>query len=173
MQPLVPLVFHNLPFLYPPSFRRNYFLYLFYPFLTVLNAPSKTMLEYRCSTRGSNSDRTVTKLRYKPLHSPVINLITRVRAGEVGVAHYPKWRRSLLIRPEIFTRDVGWEQERSLGVNARTPLTIVDQFGIKIRGFTLLRGSSRLLKKKNMTTKIRESRMSDFSCEKTKVCMDS
>ena len=64
-----------------------------------------------------------------------------MRAGEVGVAHYPKWRRSLLIRPEIFTRDVGWEQERSLGVNARTPLTIVDQFGIKIRGFTLLRGS--------------------------------
>ena len=24
------------------------FLYLFYPFLTVQNAPSKTMLEYRC-----------------------------------------------------------------------------------------------------------------------------
>ena len=32
MQPLVPLVFHNLPSLYPPSFRRNDFLYLFYPF---------------------------------------------------------------------------------------------------------------------------------------------
>ena len=45
MQPLVPLVFHNLPSLYPPS---NDFLYLFYPFLTVLNAPSKTMLDYRC-----------------------------------------------------------------------------------------------------------------------------
>ena len=45
MQPLVPLVFHNLPSLYPPSFR---FLYLFHPFLTVPNAPSKTMLEYRC-----------------------------------------------------------------------------------------------------------------------------
>ena len=29
MQPLVPLVFHNLPSLYPPSFRRNDFLYLF------------------------------------------------------------------------------------------------------------------------------------------------
>ena len=27
MQPLVPLVFHNLPSLYPPSFRRNDFLY--------------------------------------------------------------------------------------------------------------------------------------------------
>ena len=39
------LVFHNLPSLYPPSFRRNDFLYLF---LTVPNAPSKTMLEYRC-----------------------------------------------------------------------------------------------------------------------------
>ena len=29
MQPLVPLVFHNLPSLYPPSFRRNDFLYLY------------------------------------------------------------------------------------------------------------------------------------------------
>ena len=53
--------------------------YLFHPFLTVLNAPSKTMLGYRCrkrdvdtslcSTRGSNSDRTVTTLRYKPLYT--------------------------------------------------------------------------------------------------------
>ena len=29
MQPLVPLVFHNMPSLYPPSFRRNDFLYLY------------------------------------------------------------------------------------------------------------------------------------------------
>ena len=29
MQPLVPLVFHNLPSLYPPSIRRNDFLYLY------------------------------------------------------------------------------------------------------------------------------------------------
>ena len=29
MQPLVPLVFHNLPSLHPPSFRRNDFLYLY------------------------------------------------------------------------------------------------------------------------------------------------
>ena len=54
-----------------------------------------------------------------------------------------------------------------------TPLTIVDQFGIKIRGFTLsCEALGRLLKKKkkkkNMMTKIRKSR-----CEKTKVCMDS
>ena len=28
-------------------------------------------------------------------------------------------------------------------------------------------------KKKNMMTEIRKSRMSDFSCEETKVCLDS
>ena len=50
-----------------------------------------------------------------------------------------------------------------------TPLTIVDQFGI-ISGFT---PSFEALGKKKMITNIRKSRMSDFSCEKTKVCMDS
>ena len=60
-----------------------------------------------------------------------LNFITRVRAGEVGVAHYPKWRRSLLIHAE--TRD--FHSRRGMG--ARTiALTIVDQFGIKISGFT-------------------------------------
>ena len=60
-----------------------------------------------------------------------------------------------------------------------TPLTIVDRFGINIRGFTLsCEALGRCLlkkkkKKKNMMTKIQKSRMSDFSCEKTKVCMDS
>ena len=57
------------------------------------------------------------------------------------------------------------------------PLTIVDQFDIKISGFTpSFEALGRLLKKKKkkgMMTKIRKSRMSDFSCEKTKVCMDS
>ena len=49
----------------------------------------------------------------------------------------------------------------------------------KIRGFTLsCEALGRLLKKKKkkkniMMTKIRKSRMSDFSCEKRKVCMDS
>ena len=66
MQPLVPLVFHSLPSLYPPSFRRNDFLYLFHPFLTVPNAPSKTMLEYRCKKEmlipryAARGDRTRT-----------------------------------------------------------------------------------------------------------------
>ena len=36
------------PYIPLDLYRRNFFLYLFYPFLTVLNAPSKTMLEYRC-----------------------------------------------------------------------------------------------------------------------------
>ena len=64
---------------------------------------------------------------------------------------------------------------RTIAWGRCTPLTIVDQFGIKIRGFTLsCEALGRLLKKKkNMMTKIRKSRMSDFSCEKTKVCMDS
>ena len=60
---------------------------------------------------------------------------------------------------------------RTIAWGRCTPLTIVDQFGIKIRGFTLsCEALGRLLKNK---TKIRTSRMSDFSCEKTKVCMDS
>ena len=53
-----------------------------------------------------------------------------------------------------------------------TPLTIVDQFSIKIRGITLSCEALGCLlkkkKKKNMMTKIRKSRMSDISCEKTK-----
>ena len=73
-----------------------------------------------------------------------------MRAGEVGVAHYPKWRRLLLIRAE--TRD--FHSRRGMGARTIawyrcTPLTIVDQFGIKIRGFTLsCEALGRLLKKK-------------------------
>ena len=93
MQLLVPLVFHNLPSLYPPSFT--------------------------C----------------------------------------PKWRRSLLIRAETrdyHSRDVGWEKNDRF-----TPLTIVDQFGIKISSFTpSFEALGRLLKKKNMMTKIRISHIS-------------
>ena len=100
-----------------------------------------------------------------------LNFITRVRAGEVGVAHYPKWRRSLL-RFSLETWD-GSKNKRTIAWGRYTPLTIVDQFDIKIRGFTLsCEALGRLLKKKkkNMMMKMR---MSDFSCEYTKVCMDS
>ena len=63
---------------------------------------------------------------------------------------------------------------RTIAWGRCTPLTIVDQFGIKISGFTpSFEALGRLLKKKKKMTKIRKSRMSDFSCEKTKVCMDS
>ena len=48
MQPLVPLVFHNLPSLYPLHLEEMIFYTCFTHFLTVPNAPSKTMLEYRC-----------------------------------------------------------------------------------------------------------------------------
>ena len=118
-----------------------------------------------------------TTLCYTHLSNSALNFITRVRAGEVGVAHYPKWRRSLLIHAE--TRD--FHSRRGMGAitiawGRCRPLTIVNQFGIKIRGFTLsCEALGRLLKKKKeeMMTNIRNSRMSDFSCEKTKVCMDS
>ena len=67
---------------------------------------------------------------------------------------------------------------RTIAWDRCTPLTIVDQFGIKISGFTpSFEALGRLLKKKkknkNMMTKIRKSRMSYFSCEETKVCLDS
>ena len=47
-------------------------------------------------------------------------IITRVRTGEVGGAHYPKWRRSLLIRAETrdFNSRCGIGEERSLGDDA-------------------------------------------------------
>ena len=71
---------------------------------------------------------------------------------------------------------------RTIAWDRCTPLTIVDQFGIKISGFTpSFEALGRLLKnknknkkkkkKKNMMTNIRKSRMSDFSCEETKVCL--
>ena len=54
-----------------------------------------------------------------------------------------------------------------------TPLTIVDQFGIKIRGFTLsCEALGRLLKKKKEYDD-ENSRIAYESCEKTKVCIDS
>ena len=151
MQPLVPLVFHNLPSLYPLHLEEMIF-YTCFHFLTVPNAPSKTMLEYRCkkdmliplmrSTRGSNSDRTVTTLRYKPLryatltcHKPLHN--TRARGRSRRGTLSKRWRRSLLIHAE--TRD--FHSRRGIGARTIawgrcTPLTIVYQFGIKISGFT-------------------------------------
>ena len=73
-----------------------------------------------------------------------------------------------------------WDWRRTITWGRCTPLTVVDQFGIKISGFTLFyEALGRLLKKKkkkkkkNMMTKILKSRMSDFSCEESKVCLDS
>ena len=67
---------------------------------------------------------------------------------------------------------------RTIAWGRCTPLTIVDQFGIKISDFTpSYEALGRLLKnkKKNniMMTEIRKSSMSDFLCEETKVCLDS
>ena len=65
---------------------------------------------------------------------------------------------------------------RTIAWGRCTPLTIVDQFGIKISGFTPsfeALGHLQEEEEEEEETKIRKSRMSDFSCEKTKVCMDS
>ena len=61
---------------------------------------------------------------------------------------------------------------RTIAWGRCTPLTIVDQFGIKISGFTpSFEALGRLLKKKKKKKK--EMRMSYFSCEETEVCLDS
>ena len=67
-----------------------------------------------------------------------------------------------------------WDWRRTIAWGRCTPLTIVDQFGIKIIGFTpSYEALGRILKKKNiMMTKIRISHMSDFLCGETKVRND-
>ena len=58
---------------------------------------------------------------------------------------------------------------RTIAWGRCTPLTIVDQFGIKISGFTpSFEALGHLLKMNNY-----DDENADFSCEKTKVCMDS
>ena len=149
------------------------------------------MLEYRCKKEmlipqhagielgPHRYDATLqtSTLCYTHLSNSAHTTLNFVREGEVGVAHYPK---SLLIRAE--TRD--FHSRRGMGARTIawgrcTPLTIVDQFGIKISGFTpSYEALGRLLKKKkkkkkkNMMTKIRISHMSDFSCGETKVRND-
>ena len=67
---------------------------------------------------------------------------------------------------------------RTIAWGRCTPLTIVDQFGIKISAFTPSfeeeeeeEEEERIYDDENFEN--RKSRMSNFSCEKTKVCMDS
>ena len=108
-------------------------------------------MSYKPLCYATNLYATLTCHKPRIVHTLyTLNFITRVHAGEVGVAHYPKWRRSSLIRAE--TRD--FHSRRGMGARTITwgrctPLTIVDQFGIKIRGFTLsCEALGRLLKKK-------------------------
>ena len=48
---------------------------------------------------------------YPPSNDFLYFFITRVREGEVGVAHYPKWRCSLLIRAET----IDFHSRRGIG----------------------------------------------------------
>ena len=102
-----------------PSFRRNDFLYLFYPFLTVPNAPSKTMLEYRCKKRcryAARGDRTRTA-PLRPyatnlnamLHSPVIATLNFINTRARG-----RSRRGTLSKMASFIVDSCIDQRFSL-----------------------------------------------------------
>ena len=117
MQPRVPLVFHNLPSLYPPSFRRNLlYCFLVVPMhhrckkeiciilaITVDTYLSCSIFFSLCSTRGSNSDPTVTTLRYqysghKPriVHTTIVTLCARgqSRRGMLERKSDPTHKRS-------------------------------------------------------------------------------
>ena len=72
-----------------------------------------------------------------------------------------------------------WDWRRTIAWGRCTPLTIVDQFGINISGFTpSYEALGCLLKKKKkkkkmmMMTKIQISHMSNFYCGETKVRND-
>ena len=201
MQPLVPLVFLNLPSLYPPSFRFFYTCYS-YCFLVV----PMHHLQYRCKKHYTCNYHFL--LHYLP--SLLIFFFIMQHAGiELGqhrydatlltstlcctrwsqTAHYTcargRSRRGTLSKMASFIvdscRDLRfslemWDWRRTIAWGRCTPLTIVDRFGIKISGFTpSYEALGRLLKKKKknyVMTKIGISHMSDFSCGETKVRND-
>ena len=94
-----------------------------------------------------------------------------MRAGEVGGAHYPKWRRSLLIRAE--TRDVGLEKNDRLGtMHTSDHRRSVWYFLRGARSFTEEEEEEEEERRRIMMTKIQISHMTDFSCGETKVRND-
>ena len=96
----------------------------------------------------------------------IIIIINFVRAGEVGVAHYSKWRRSLLIPRDFHSRrGMG---ARTIAWGRCTPLTIIDQFGIKISGFTPSLG--RLLK--NKKKKKKKKKKKEYDDENSKIAYE-
>ena len=111
-------------------------------------------------TRGSNSDRTVTTLRYylrlfyTRSHKPHTLSYTRARGRS---------RRGTLSKMASFIvdscRDLRfslemWDWRRTIAWGRCTPLIIVEQFGIKISGFTpSYEALGRLLKKKKKKKK--------------------
>ena len=114
-----------------------------------------------CSTRGSNSDRTVTTTLAHYYH----NTCARGRS-----------RRGTLSKMASFIAETFemWDWRRTIAWGQCTPLTIVDQFGIKISGFTpSYKALGRLLKKKKRRRRNNyDDENSDFAYERFLVWRD-
>ena len=162
---------------------------LLFPSTSLLILPSLVLVFFSlCSTWGSNSDRTLQR------YTTNLHAMLHSRSQTANSAHTTspnfhntrargRSRHSTLSKMPSFIvdscRDQGfsletWDWRRTIAWGRCTPQTIVDQFGIKISGFTpSCEALGHLLKmKKKMMTKIRISHMSNFSCGETKVCND-
>ena len=116
MQPLVPLVFHNLP---SPSFT-----------------------DFWLCRRGDRT-RTAPLRRYTRSHKPRIVHTTSLNFHDTRARG--RSRRGTLSKMASFIVDSCrdqrfslemWDWRRTIAWGRRTPMTIVDQFGTKISGFT-------------------------------------
>ena len=168
MQPLVPLVFHNLPSLYPPSFRINDFYTLCQ--CTIYNKGAKIYLHYTCNyfhylplllIPTFPSSRIFFVMQHAGIELGPHRYNATLLTSTLCSAHYyhntrarGRSRRGTLSKMASFIvdscRDLRfslemWDWRRRIAWGRCTPLTIVDQFGI---GFTpSYEALGRLLKK--------------------------
>ena len=137
------------------------------------------MLIPRYAARGDRT-RTAPLLRYKNLyatltcHKPrIVNILllhnTRAR-GRSRRGTLSKMASFIVdsCRDQRFSLEM-WDWRRTIAWGRCTPLTIVDQFGIKIRGFTLsCEALGRLLKKK----KKKKKKKKNYDDENSKIAYE-
>ena len=158
MQPLVPLAFHNLPSLYPPSFSCYTAFWLCQCTIYNIGAKKRFALYMQLSFPSSllfaiTVDTSLCSIELGP-HRYDATLLTSTLCYTrwSHSAHYyhntcarGRRRRGTLSKMASFIvdscRDLRfslemWDWRRTIAWGRCTPLTIVDQFGIKISGFT-------------------------------------